>query len=93
MTAPIEKLCVVPQTLADNAVIRITLADGTTYKAQLNLCTATTAEGTGGKITEWLRGKHYKYVITLQKEAVTLRVMIKDWTDTSGSGNANLEWD
>ena len=93
MPAPIKELCVVPQTLTNNAVIRITLADGTTYKAQLNLCTATTAEGMSGKITEWKRGTHYKYVITLQKEAITLRVMIKDWTETSGSGNANLDWD
>lgn len=93
MSAPIEELCVVPQTLTDNAVIRITLADGTTYKAQLNLCDVTTAGGMGGKITEWKRGTHYKYVITLQKEAITLSVMIKDWTETSGSGNANLDWD
>lgn len=93
ISAPIKELCVVPQTLTDNAVIRITLADGTTYKAQLNLCTATTAEGTGGKITEWKRGTHYKYVITLQKEAITLRVMIKDWEETKGGGNANLDWD
>ena len=93
ISAPIKELCVVPQTLTNNAVIRITLADGTTYKAQLNLCDVTTAEGTGGKITEWKRGTHYKYVITLQKEAITLRVMIKDWEETSGSGNANLDWD
>ncbi len=93
MSAPIEELCVVPQTLTDNAVIRITLDDGTTYKAQLNLCDVTTAGGMGGKITEWKRGTHYKYVITLQKEAITLRVMIKDWEETKGGGNANLDWD
>lgn len=93
ISAPIKELCVVPQTLTDNAVIRITLADGTTYKAQLNLCDVTTAGGMGGKITEWKRGTHYKYVITLQKEAITLRVMIKDWEETKGGGNANLDWD
>lgn len=93
ISAPIKGLCVVPQTLTNNAVIRITLADGTTYKAQLNLCDVTTAEGTAGQITEWKRGTHYKYVITLQKEAITLRVMIKDWEETKGGGNANLDWD
>ena len=93
ISAPIKGLCVVPQTLTNNAVIRITLADGTTYKAQLNLCDVTTAGGMGGKITEWKRGTHYKYVITLQKEAITLRVMIKDWEETKGGGNANLDWD
>ena len=91
----IRQLVVIAECLAlvSCAVIRITLADGTTYKAQLNLCDVTTAGGMGGKITEWKRGTHYKYVITLQKEAITLRVMIKDWTETSGSGNANLDWD
>lgn len=93
ISAPIKELCVVPQTLTNNAVIRITLADGTTYKAQLNLCDVTTAEGTAGQITEWKRGTHYKYVITLQKEAITLRVMIKDREETKGGGNANLDWD
>lgn len=88
MAAPINGYCVIPQTIADKAIVTITLADGTTYKLQLNKCTDST-----GEVTEWQRGKHYTYTIYLEKEKITFRAMIKDWDEKTGSGNATLEWD
>ena len=35
----------------------------------------------------------YTYPITLKKEAISFRVIIKDWDEKTGSGNANLDWD
>ena len=81
---------VVPQTIADDAIITVKLANGTTYKLQLNTCVQ---DRTTTPITQWLRGIHYTYTITLTKEAISFRVMIKDWDEKTGSGNANLDWD
>ena len=67
----------------------ITLADGTTYKLQLNQC----LDGTDTAITKWERGKSYTYTVHLELEEVSYRALVKDWTVVSGSGNANLEWD
>lgn len=89
----------VPQTIDDDAIITITLRNGATYKAQLNLCkiwTGTDAEGNhvyGEPITEWEPGKHYTYTILLSKESISFRVMIKEWEKKEGSGNATLDWD
>lgn len=96
---------VVPQAFTDrvapaeDAYIIITLADGTTYKLKLNTCqtlvTAATDETPAvyEDINKWQRGKHYTYTISLAKEQITFRAMIKDWVEKTGSGNANLEWD
>lgn len=86
---------VTPQTIADGAMIIITLADGTTYKAQLNQCTVTDTNGapTSTKIGTWEQGNHYTYTIHLEKEAAIFRAMIKEWDERKGSGNATLDWD
>ncbi len=87
--APLSEYIVIPQTISDDAIMTITLSDGTTYKKQLNTC----KDSSNAAITSWVRGTHYTYTITLEKEKITFRVLIKDWEEKTGSGNANLEWD
>lgn len=87
---------ITPQTITDKATVIITLADGSVYKAQLNECTQeviVNGNATYPVVTQWERGKHYTYTITLSKETITFRAMIKDWDPVTGSGNATLEWD
>jgi len=93
-SVPLENYCVIPQNIGDTSYLIITLADGTKYKAQLNKCIDdnSTAEPKS-TIASWIRGNHYKYTIYLEKEKITFRALIKDWTESTGSGNANLEWD
>lgn len=79
----------IPQTITDDAALIVTLNNGATYKLQLNTC----IDADEDPITEWVRGKHYTYTITLSKESITFRALIKDWIETTGGGNANLEWD
>lgn len=79
----------IPQTITDDADLIVTLNNGATYKLQLNTC----IDADEDPITAWERSKHYTYTITLSKEAITFRAMIKDWIETTGGGNANLEWD
>lgn len=80
---------VLPQTISKDAIVTITLKDGSTkYKIQLNTCTAGTTP-----ITAWERGKSYTYTITVKKEAVQFRALIQDWNPATGSGQANLDWD
>ena len=67
----------------------ITLADGTTYKLDMASC----KDGNEDIVTAWERGKHYTYTISLQKEKISFRAMIKDWEEKKTSGNATLEWD
>lgn len=67
----------------------IRLANEATYILDLASC----KDSGDNVITEWVRGKHYTYTITLSKEAITFRALIKAWEYTNGSGNANLEWD
>ena len=86
----LENYCVVPQTIPDASILLITLQDGTTYKLRLNTCTDTT---TGNLILQWERGKHYTYTIHLTKEAITFRALVKAWDETTGNGNASLDWD
>lgn len=81
---------ITPQEIGDAATVIVTLADGSVYKAQLNRCTI---DLTDTPVTQWERGKHYTYTITLAKEKITFRAMIQDWEPISGSGNATLEWD
>ena len=93
-TAPISELITIPQTITNNAKVIITLADGTTYKLQLNKCVNSDSEENPKPfIGAWERGKHYTYTIHLEKEQITFRALIKDWEGVTGSGNANLEWD
>ena len=96
-TAPITELIVIPQTIGDDAIVTITLADGTTYKLQLNSCLVKSSTDDNhvvdAPITQWRRGDTYSYTIHLEKEQITFRALIKDWEDVTGSGNANLEWD
>ena len=84
----------VPQTLTSDAKLVITVADGTTngttYSLKLSDCTL---ENSTTAISEWESGKQYTYTITLAKEAVKFRVLVQDWTPTTGSGNATLDWD
>lgn len=87
--AALDEYCVVPQTLPDASLLIITLADGTTYKLQLNTC----QDGSSSPITAWQRGQHYKYTIHLTKEAITFRALVKAWDETTGNGNASLDWD
>ena len=86
----LENYTMIPQQITDDAIMTIKLQDGTTYKLQLNTCVQ---DGTTPPITQWLRGIHYTYTITLTKEAIKFRVMIKEWDEKKGSGNANLDWD
>lgn len=74
-----------------NPVIKmlIMLEDGTTYTLNLVDCT----DSNGDPVKVWQRGKHYTYNITLKKEEITFRAMVKDWDSTTGSGNATLDWD
>ena len=79
----------VPQTIGDNAKLVITLADGTTYSLLLNTC----EDKDGKAVTDWYSGNLYEYTITLKKEEIQFRVMVKDWERNTGSGNATLDWD
>lgn len=93
-TTSIANLPVIPQTISDDAILKITLADGTVYKLRLNSCvdSGSTADPKP-IISAWQRGRHYTYTIHVEKEAITFRAMIKNWAETSGGGNATLEWD
>ncbi|MCQ2222178.1 MAG: fimbrillin family protein [Bacteroidaceae bacterium] len=87
---------ITPQTIKNEAMVIITLADGTVYKAQLNKCiTEVTANGQTGDeyITEWKPGVHYTYTIELGKETITFRAVVEEWKKVEGGGKATLEWD
>ena len=85
----ITEAIMVPQTIGDNAKLVITLADGTTYSLLLNTC----EDKDGKAVTDWYSGNLYEYTITLKKEEIQFRVMVKDWEKNIGSGNATLDWD
>ena len=68
----------------------ITLADKTRYSIELSKCKDSTS---GDYITKWERGEHYTYEITLGKEEITFRALIKNWDEKTGTGNATLDWD
>lgn len=99
MAAPIEGYSVIPQDIANDAIVTIELADHTRYTLQLNTCKVDTGtkDDEGNPIyklvTKWVRGNHYIYTIHLDKEQITFRAMIKNWVNTYGGGNATLEWD
>lgn len=79
----------IPQTISDDARLILKLADGTTYSLQLNLC----KDNSKNTIGAWAQGKHYIYDITVAKEAITFRAVVKNWVEAKGNGNANLDWD
>lgn len=79
----------IPQTISDDARLILTLKDGTTYSLQLNLC----KDNSKNTIGAWAQGKHYIYDITVAKEAITFRAVVKNWVEAKGNGNANLDWD
>ncbi|MBQ0022825.1 MAG: fimbrillin family protein [Prevotellaceae bacterium] len=91
---------VTPQDIADNAMLIVTLADGTTYKTQLNTCTVTaTTTGTAtlhpvnDVISRWNRGVSYTYTIIISREKISFRALIENWDKIEGGGKATLEWD
>lgn len=67
----------------------ITLTDGTRYSIELSKC----KDSSDNLVTEWKRGEHYTYEITLGKEEIIFRAIVKDWVEKTGSGNATLDWD
>ena len=80
----------IPQTIGDGVKLKVTLNDNTTYSLQLKDCKIKDSET---PITAWKRGNHYTYEITLNKEAISFVAYVEKWVDTTGSGNANLDWD
>lgn len=78
----------IPQTITDDARLILKLKDGTTYSLTLNRC-----EDDKGPIRAWAQGKHYIYDITVAKETITFRAVVKKWVEAKGNGNANLDWD
>lgn len=78
-----------PKSAGNKIMMYITLADDTRYVIDLASC----RDSEDNEIEKWQRGKHYTYTISLAKEQITFRAMIKDWVEKTGSGNANLEWD
>lgn len=91
-----DGLFVVPQDIDDNARVQVILADGTKYSAQLNTCTCTSTSTTNHTenlpINAWYGNTSYVYTITLGKEGITFRGMVRDWVDVKGSGTAEMEW-
>lgn len=86
---------VIPQDLNDEsastfpAMIVVTLANGTTYKAKLRNCKDSS---TNTNVVKWERGKHYIYDITLSKDQVTFRAEIKNWDPVTATGTITPEW-
>lgn len=84
---------VIPQNL-DGKKLTITLNDAnadekkTTYSILLRDCKVD-----GNTISSWERGNSYVYTITLAKEAIQFRALIKEWNEKTGSGDASLDWD
>ena len=93
--APVDnkEYIVIPQNL-DGKKLTITLNDAnadekkTTYSILLTDCKVD-----GNTIASWERGNSYVYTITLAKEAIQFRALIKDWNKKTGSGDASLDWD
>lgn len=84
-----SKLFMIPQQIGDDARMIVKLADGTTYSLRLDQCT----DSSDAAVTGWERGNCYTYTISLKKEKIGFRVLVQDWTENTGSGNAMLDWD
>ena len=93
--APVDntEYIVIPQNL-EGKKLTITLNDAnadekkTTYSILLTDCKVD-----GNTISSWERGNSYVYTITLAKEAIQFRALIKEWNEKTGSGDASLDWD
>lgn len=86
-----------PQTITDDVMLIITLANGTTYKAKLNTCRSQNGvDGAGNQqyenVTVWQSGKSYVYTITLAKDIIEFRAEIKQWDEVEASGTITPEW-
>ncbi|MDY4881882.1 MAG: fimbrillin family protein [Muribaculaceae bacterium] len=86
----LDNYVVVPQTLGNEIILKIRLANNTTYSITLNTCCV---EGTSIPITAWEQGKHYIYTIGVAKEGIKLIALVKKWKEVLGSGDATLDWD
>lgn len=71
----------------------VTIDDGTTNGTTYSLLLKDCKDKDGNYITKWVGGNQYSYTITLSKEAMKFRAVIKDWKPTNGSGDAMLDWD
>lgn len=80
---------ITPQTIGNDALLIVTLANGTTYKAQLNQCKLT---GSNTPVAAWERNKHYIYDITLAKDQILFRAEIKAWDEVNVNGIITPEW-
>lgn len=79
---------VIPQNL-EGKILSIKLADSTTYSLRLSECRLS---GSETAIESWERGHSYEYTLTLTKEAISFRALVKDWVPVSGSGQPSLDW-
>ena len=84
----VTDLIVVPQTFLATAYVTVTLSNGAVYRVALKDCTLS-GDNTA---TAWERGKNYSYNIHVEKEKIKFNVVVKDWDEVTGSGNAALEW-
>ena len=82
----------IPQNITDDIKLTVTLKDKTKYSLLLNQCTCV-VEGVDTPINKWESCKQYTYTISLAKEAVKFRVLVQNWDEKEGSGNATLDWD
>lgn len=86
------------QTIGNKIMLYVFLQDGTRYSAELSKClqtTGTDAEGNttyGQAVEEWMSNHHYTYTITLAKEKISLRALVKDWEEKHVGGSATLDW-
>ena len=85
----LDNYCVIPQSIGNDAVLTVKLADGTTYSLPLNTC----KDSSGQSIATWEQGRHYVYTITLTKGSISFRALIKEWEVSNGEGDAELDWD
>ena len=85
----LDNYCVIPQSIGNDAVLTVKLADGTTYSLPLNTC----KDSSGQSIATWEQGRHYVYTITLTKGSISFRALVKEWVDSNGEGDAELDWD
>lgn len=90
-TKTIKEYTIIPQNIGNDAMLIITLANGTTYQAKLNTCT--TPNGSTTKpVDKWEKGNHYIYDITLTKDQITFCAQIKEWVEIEASGTIMPEW-
>lgn len=86
------------QTIGNKIMLYVFLQDGTRYSAELSKCLETTGTDTEGNTTygqaveEWKSNHHYTYTITLAKEKISFRALVKEWEEKHVGGNATLDW-